>query len=239
MLVAIVTAPIRPAWAIVSPSRCGVLGLRVQHDVLDPARVSSSESISETSTEIVPTRIGWPRSWRSRDLARDGLPLAVPGLVDLVVVVLADHRDVGRDVDHRHLVDLHELLRLGQRGAGHPGELVVEAEVVLERDRRQGLVLLADRDALLGLDRLVEALGPAPALEDPAGELVDDLDLAVDHRVVVVALEQGLGLQRLDQVVDQRPVLGDVEVVDPEEALGLGRRPRSVGATVLCFSSNS
>ena len=76
--------------------------------------------------------------------------------------------------------------------------------------------------ALLGLDRLVQALGPAAALEDAAGELVDDLDLAVDHRVVDVALVERLGLQRLDQVVDEVAVLGAVEVVDAEELLGLG-----------------
>ena len=79
-----------------------------------------------------------------------------------------------------------------------PGELVVHAEVVLQRDRRERLVLLLDAHALLGLDGLVQALRPAPALEDAAGELVDDLDLAVDHRVVDVALVQRLGLQRLD-----------------------------------------
>ena len=79
-----------------------------------------------------------------------------------------------------------------------PGELVVHAEVVLERDRREGLVLLLDAHALLGLDRLVQALRPAPALEDAAGELVDDLHLAVDDGVVDVALVERLGLQRLD-----------------------------------------
>ena len=157
-----------------------------------------------------------------RDLVQDRVPLAVLGLVDLVVAVVADHRPVGRDLDDRELVDLHELGRLGQRRAGHARELVVQAEVVLVGDRRERLVLLLDRHALLGLDRLVQALRPAPALEDPAGELVDDLDLAVDHRVVDVALVQRLRLQRLDQVVDEVAVLGPVQVVDAEEALGLG-----------------
>ena len=82
-------------------------------------------------------------------------------------------------------------------------------------------VLLLDRHALLGLDGLVQALRPAPALEDAAGELVDDLDLAVDHRVVDVALVERLGLQRLLEVVDEVAVLGAVEVVDAEELLGL------------------
>ena len=68
----------------------------------------------------------------------------------------------------------------------------------------------------------MEALRPAAPVEDAAGELVDDLHLAVDHRVVDVALVQRLGLQGLDQVVDQRAVLGAIEVIDAHEALGLG-----------------
>ena len=103
-----------------------------------------------------------------------------------------------------------------------PASLLVHAEVVLQRDRGERLVLLLDAHALLGLDRLVQALRPAPALEDAAGELVDDLHLAVDDRVVDVALVQRLGLQRLDEVVDQVAVLGPVQVVDAEEPLGLG-----------------
>src|SRR4051794_2495138 len=155
------------------------------------------------------------------DLAHDRVPLAVPGLVDLVVAVVADHRAVRRDLDHRQLVDLHELRGLGEGRAGHARQLGVHAEVVLEGDRRKRLVLLLDRDALLGLDRLVQALGPAAAVEDAARELVDDLDLAVDDGVVDVALVERLGLQRLDQVVDERAVLGAVQVVEAEEPLGL------------------
>ena len=93
-------------------------------------------------------------------------------------------------------------------------------------------------DALLRLDRLVQALGPAPALEDAAGELVDDHHLAVDHRVVLVALVERLGLERLDQVVDEVAVLAQVEVLDAEELLGLRdpalrRRDRLVLLVVL------
>ena len=114
-----------------------------------------------------------------------------------------------------------ELGRLGDGRAGHAGELVVHAEVVLEGDRGEGLVLLLDLHALLGLDGLVEALGPAPPLEDAAGELVDDLHLAVADDVVLVALEQLLGAQRRLELVHE--VLGDavVEVVDAERLLDL------------------
>ena len=83
------------------------------------------------------------------------------------------------------------------------------------------LVLLLDLDALLRLDRLVEALAPAAPFHDPAGELVDDLHLAVLDHVVDVEVVERLRLQRLVEVVDELRVLRRVEVVDPERALDL------------------
>ena len=64
-------------------------------------------------------------------------------------------------------------------GPGHPGQLLVEPEEVLQGDRGQGLVLFLDLDALFGLDRLVKSLGIATSVQDPAGELINDLDLTV------------------------------------------------------------
>ena len=199
----------------------GVLGLGVEHRVRDALAL-------ELRAEVLGDLDG-DRADEHRlalrvallDLLDHGGPLAALGLEDLVVAVGADHRLVGRDLHDRQLVDLHELVRLGQRRAGHAGELRVHAEVVLQRDRGERLVLLLDPDALLRLDRLVQALRPAPAVEDAAGELVDDLHLAVDDGVVDVALVERLGLERLVEVVDERAVLGLVEVVDAEEALGL------------------
>ena len=115
-------------------------------------------------------------------------------LVDEVVAIVALDVDVRRDLDDREVVDLLELLLLGLRGTGHAGELVVEAEVVLERDRGEGDVLLLDGHALLRLDCLVQPLRPAAPFHDPAGELVDDLHLAVLDDVVDVALVERLGL---------------------------------------------
>ena len=138
------------------------------------------------------------------------------GLVDEVGLVFADHRLVGRDGDHAELVDLVQLGRLGLGGAGHAGELVVEPEVVLQRDGGQRLVLGLDLDVLLGLDGLVHALVVAAADQHATGELVDDEHLAVADDVVLVAVEQLLGLQRVVEVADQRRVGGLVEVVDAE-----------------------
>ena len=128
------------------------------------------------------------------DVLDDRLELGQLGLVDQVLLVGADHGPVGRDGDDRQVVGVGELRGLGLGRAGHAGQLLVEAEVVLQGDRGPGVVLLLDLDPLLGLDRLVQAVGPAPALEDAAGELVDDLHLAVGDDVVLVPLVQLLGL---------------------------------------------
>ncbi len=97
------------------------------------------------------------------DLLDDRLELLLLGAVDEIRDVDADHVDVGRDHRHIETVDLLELLGLGLGGAGHPAELVVHPEVVLQGDGRQGLVLGLDLDLFLGLDRLVKTVGPPPA----------------------------------------------------------------------------
>ena len=109
------------------------------------------------------------------------------------------------------LVDVEELVGLGERRAGHAGELLVHAEVVLEGDRGERLVLRLDRLMLLGLERLVQPFRIAPARHHAAGELVDDDDLAVAHDVVLVALEQLVRAQRLVDVVHDGDVLDVVE----------------------------
>ena len=138
----------------------GVLGLRVQDRVLMPRFWSSPEGLrnldgDRADQDWLPGRVAL------RDLGGDGGPLAVLGLVDLVVLVVADHRPVRRDLDHLEVVDLHELGGLGEGRARHAGEPVVATEVVLVGDRGDGLGLLLDRHVLLRLDGLVQALGPA------------------------------------------------------------------------------
>ena len=103
-----------------------------------------------------------------------------------------------------------------------PDELLVHAEVVLEGDRGEGLVLALDLHLLLGLDRLVQAVRPAPAGHEAARELVDDDDLAVLHHVVHVALEEGVGAQPLVDVVEHVHVGRVPEVLHPEQLLGVG-----------------
>ena len=83
---------------------------------------------------------------------------SVLGAVDDVRVLLADHRPVGGDHDHVELVDLLEFRRFGFRRAGHAGQLLVHAEIILEGDGGEGLVLALDLDAFLGFHGLVQSI---------------------------------------------------------------------------------
>ena len=147
------------------------------------------------------------------DVLDDRLELVVLRQVHEVRVVLADHRLVSRDYHDLEAVDLEEFRRLRVRGAGHAGQLLVEAEIVLEGDRGDRLVLLAHAHALLGLDRLVQAVGPAPAGHGAAGELIDDDDLTAAHDVLDVPLVERMRAQRRVQVVHEANVGGIVEAL--------------------------
>ncbi len=77
------------------------------------------------------------------DILEDGLELVVLGEEHQIRLVFADHRLVGGDHHHFQAVNLLEFERFRVRRAGHAGELRVQPEVILEGDRRDGLILLA------------------------------------------------------------------------------------------------
>ncbi len=154
------------------------------------------------------------------DFLDDGLVLVAGGAVDLVVVVDAVDRAVGGDGDDVELVDLHELVGLGEGGARHAGAFVVELEEVLDGNGGHGLGFFLDRDVLLGLAGLVETVGPLPADHEASGELVDDDDLAVLDDVVLVALVDDVGAEGLLDEVGAVHVGPDVEAADLGFVLG-------------------
>ena len=133
------------------------------------------------------------------DLLHDRVVLLLARLVDEVVLVHPPHRPVGGNHRDVELVDLMELGLFGLGGPGHAGELLVHAEVVLDRDGGEGLRLLSYGNAFLGLHGLVQTVRPAAPGHQPAGELVHDEDLAVLHDVLDVFLVQRV---RLEQLVD-------------------------------------
>ena len=58
-------------------------------------------------------------------------------------------------------------------------------------------VFAANGHALLRLDRLVQPVRPAPARHLPAGELIDDDDLAVLDDVLLVLVEERVRFEKL------------------------------------------
>ena len=80
------------------------------------------------------------------------------GAVNQVVLVVADDRTVGRDDYDVQFVNVPELTRFGFGRTGHTAELVVHAEVVLQRNGRECLRGSFDFNAFFGFDGLVQAV---------------------------------------------------------------------------------
>jgi len=212
--------------------RLHLVVLRVQDDVLDPLALQESRHRFGLLDRHGSDEARLAALLRFDDVLDDPVPLLLLGAEHGVLLVLADHVAVRRNDHDLEVVDLVELDGLRVRGARHPGELPVHPEVVLEGDRRERLVLPLDLDAFLRLDRLVEAVAPAPSRHQAPRELVDDDDLAVLDHVVDVALEEHVRLERLVDVVKRLHVGRVVEVVDPEQVLGVldpavGQRDRA------------
>ena len=94
--------------------------------------------------DTVPTRIGCPFLLRSLDVFRQRGKLVVLVEIHDVGLVHSGDRLVGRDLENVEAVDLVELAGLGDGSTGHPGQLLVHPEVVLEGDRGERLVLFLD-----------------------------------------------------------------------------------------------
>ena len=124
-----------------------------------------------------------------------GFEFGVFGAVDHIGAVVSHDIFVGGDGHHAQSVSAVQLGGFGLGGACHAGELVVEAEVVLEGDGGERLVLFVDLDAFFGFHGLVETVRPAAPFQNAAGEFVYDLDFAFEHHIVAVAQIQLFGSQ--------------------------------------------
>ena len=102
---------------------------------------------------------------------------------------------VRRDRRDPELVELAQLFTGGQRGAGHPAHRRVPVDQRLHGDGVEHFAGLGGLDAFLGLDRGLQAVGPALQLGDPAAGGVDQVHGAVADDVVHVALQQHMGVQ--------------------------------------------
>ena len=193
MFVEIVTAPRRPASAMIAASWASCRAFSTRHST--PAAWSARPSSSDSRTLVVPTRIGRPAAWTLRDLAKQGGVLRPAAGEHDVRFVDAPAGAMGRE-DHRpQPEELGELPGCGFRRCGHAGQVPVEPHEVLHRDRAEDPAFFPHRDAFHRFDRRLDAVRPATVVSDAAGPLVDELDAAVPDDVVAVALQQRFRMQ--------------------------------------------
>ncbi len=169
------------------------------------------------------------------DVFDDGVELVLLREIDEIRCVIADHRHVRRDDNDFEAIDLLKLERLGIRRAGHPGQVVIQPEIVLEGNRGDGLVFLLDRHAFLRLDRLVQAVRPAPAGHRPAREFIDDDDFAVLDDVFDVPVEHHVRAQCRVEMMQQANIGGVVQAFAFAEQPGLDHQLFDVLVTVFGY----
>ena len=89
------------------------------------------------------------------DFFNDRVPLFTFGPVNGVRVCNTGERAIRGNRNHVKVVDFDEFSRFGHGRTGHPGQLFVQLEEVLQGDRRECLGLFLDPHSFFGLDCLV------------------------------------------------------------------------------------
>ena len=221
MFVEMVTAPRRPARAMMLASSASCFAFKTSHGI---ARAASAEpSSSDSRTVVVPTRTGLPVAMDARDFADDRGMLGLAGDEHEIRLVDAAARPMRRKDSRFESEERGKLRGRSFSRRGHAREPRVEPHEVLHRDRAEHAAFGAHRNSFLGLDRRLNAVGPSPVLGDPSRPLVDDFDPAVAHDIVPIAAEEHLGVQGDVDGAEQQVIRSDRR----ERRRGGHRRGRS------------
>ena len=137
------------------------------------------------------------------NVVSNSIELSIYCAIDKIIFVDTLNFPVGRNRHDGQVVDLTKLRIFRHCRTGHARKLVVQTEIILQRDSCQSLVFLTNQYMLFCFQCLMKAFGITATFHDTAGEFINDLDLAVYHYVVNIAMEQELGLQRLLQMIGQ------------------------------------
>ena len=121
---------------------------------------------------------------------------------------VAKNDRVGRNDEDFEPVNLVELRRFRFRRTGHARQLFIHAEIILEGDGGERLILALDLHILLGFDRLVQTVGPAASRHQAPGEFVHDDHFAVFDHIFHVSLIKRMRFDGGLHVMLQRPVWG-------------------------------
>ena len=127
------------------------------------------------------------------------------------------------NLDDVQRINRAELRFLRLRRTRHARKFRIQTEIVLERNRRIGLILAPDLHAFLRLDRLMKPVGISAPDHESTRKFVYDDDLSVVDDIIFVALEQLMRLQRLLNVMVQIRMLDFRDTLDTEKFLCLPR----------------
>src|ERR1700676_629688 len=156
-----------------------------------------------------------------QDAGNDRHEFSALGAIDNIGILFADERAIRGNYDDVEVVNLPELGGFGFRGTGHAGKLFVHAEIILEGDGGEGLVLAFDLHAFFCFDGLVQAVRPAATGHLASGKFIDDDNLAVLDHVIDIIFVQRVRAQRLVNVVHQLDVCGIGKIGEVKQAFAL------------------
>src|SRR3989344_6685874 len=113
-----------------------------------------------------------PRFLQFLYFTRNRLVLPRLGLENKIFRVYAGNWLIRRHRDGVEAVYFVEFFRRSRGGARHAGELLIQTEIILERDRGKRAALLLHRDAFFGFYGLMQAVAPPSARLHAPGEFI-------------------------------------------------------------------
>ena len=137
-------------------------------------------------------------------------------LIDEVWLINAQHCAVCRNGHHLQVIGVHKFCSFSLRSTCHAGQLVVHAEIVLQGDGGESLVLFVDTKILFRFNSLVNTFTPATTLKHATRELVNDLYFACINDVVLVSAIQLFCLQGNSQLMHEVLLNRVIQVVEPQ-----------------------
>ena len=130
---------------------------------------------------------------------------------DLVIQIFALCRTVGWNNHGFQAINTLELERFRVCRTCHACQFFIQAEIILESNRSQGLVFFFDFHTFFGLNRLMQAIRPTATRRQAACKFVHNHDFTVLHHIMLVFVEQGMGAQSRHQMVHQHDVAAGIQ----------------------------
>ncbi len=146
----------------------------------------------------------------------------LPGrsLEDEIIKVFSRRGPVRRDDDHIEPIDGEKFFLARERGTGHARDLLVHAEIILERDRGIGACLFFYQYAFFCFNRLVQTFAPTATGLHTAREFVNNHNLTILHDVLFILVEECRGAHRGLEVMRIFDTAFGVEIFHPEGLFG-------------------